>query len=139
MTRPTIVETEQNVRCRRLGSIVKRLRVPELIDDLAIESAVHEQALNGLRRLNYISGAANSIWNELMRVRRSDQALRILDVATGCGGGGLTVSRQVCGRNGNMSSPTVFFVYDALWRAVAGPIVLLGFDPGLAIEASLLC
>jgi predicted naringenin-chalcone synthase len=38
-----------------------------------------------------------------------------------------------------MSSPTVLFVLDEMLRnGIKPPIVLLGFGPGLAIEAALL-
>lgn len=51
----------------------------------------------------------------------------------------LAASRGVLARWGNMSSPTVLFVLDALRRQGAcGPCVLLAFGPGLTIEAALL-
>jgi predicted naringenin-chalcone synthase len=51
----------------------------------------------------------------------------------------LVASRDVLRRYGNMSSPTVLFVLEELRRSrVAGPTVLLGFGPGLALEAALL-
>lgn len=67
---------------------------------------------------------------------------RILDAAgTGLGlsPADLDVSRQVLAECGNMSSPTVLFVLDELRQAGRrGPCVLLGFGPGLAVEAALL-
>jgi len=40
---------------------------------------------------------------------------------------------------GNMSSPTVFFVLNQiLSQGVSGPVVMLGFGPGLCVEAALL-
>jgi predicted naringenin-chalcone synthase len=66
---------------------------------------------------------------------------RILDA---CGDGlglapeELAASREVLARYGNMSSPTVLFVLDALQqRGVDGPCVMLAFGPGLTIEAAL--
>ena len=60
------------------------------------------------------------------------QALDLSDAA-------LAPSYDVLRRCGNMSSPTVFFVLDALQqRGVEGATLALGFGPGLAIEASLL-
>jgi predicted naringenin-chalcone synthase len=48
-------------------------------------------------------------------------------------------SREVLGEFGNMSSPTVLFIVERLRRAGAPkPWVVLGFGPGLAIEAVLL-
>lgn len=50
----------------------------------------------------------------------------------------LSASYEVLRRYGNMSSPTVLFVLHELQSEVTGPIVALGFGPGLAIEACLL-
>lgn len=48
-------------------------------------------------------------------------------------------SREVLRRFGNMSSPTLLFVLDAaMQRGIPKPWVMLGFGPGLAIEAALL-
>jgi alpha-pyrone synthase len=53
-------------------------------------------------------------------------------------------SRAVLREFGNMSSPTVWFVVDRMRRpaanglGVTGPIVVLGFGPGLVAEAALL-
>lgn len=50
----------------------------------------------------------------------------------------LQASRDVLARHGNMSSPTVLFVFEELMRKNARmPCVFLGFGPGLAIEAFL--
>ncbi|VTT97150.1 chalcone synthase : Chalcone synthase OS=Synechococcus sp. KORDI-100 GN=KR100_07850 PE=4 SV=1: Chal_sti_synt_N: Chal_sti_synt_C [Gemmataceae bacterium] len=50
----------------------------------------------------------------------------------------LAASRGVFAEHGNMSSPTVLFVLDRLRRQGAtGPIVALGFGPGLVAEAAL--
>jgi predicted naringenin-chalcone synthase len=67
---------------------------------------------------------------------------RILDACVeglGLGADALDASRRVLAQHGNMSSPTVLFVLEELLQAgVRGPCVLLGFGPGLAIEAALL-
>jgi predicted naringenin-chalcone synthase len=51
-------------------------------------------------------------------------------------------SRRVLARHGNMSSPTVLFIVEEFRRAGDGealwPCVMLGFGPGLVIEAALL-
>ncbi len=48
------------------------------------------------------------------------------------------VSREVLAQNGNMSSPTILFILDALRRREAPlPCVSLAFGPGLTIEAAL--
>jgi predicted naringenin-chalcone synthase len=49
------------------------------------------------------------------------------------------VSREVLAEFGNMSSPTVLFILDRLYRAgAARPCVALGFGPGMFAEAALL-
>ncbi|TWU31381.1 type III polyketide synthase [Novipirellula artificiosorum] len=51
----------------------------------------------------------------------------------------LSASRDVLKQYGNMSSPTVLFVLKQLQRKqIAGPYVMLGYGPGLTIEAALL-
>jgi predicted naringenin-chalcone synthase len=51
----------------------------------------------------------------------------------------LQPSREVLAEYGNMSSPTVLFILDRLAdQNVSGPCVLLGFGPGITIEAALL-
>ncbi len=58
-------------------------------------------------------------------------ALRISDSA-------VDVSREVLAQNGNMSSPTILFILDALRsREAPLPCVSLAFGPGLTIEAAL--
>ncbi len=51
----------------------------------------------------------------------------------------LAHSREILRRCGNMSSPTVFFILRELLSAsVPYPYVILGFGPGLTIEAALI-
>ncbi len=52
----------------------------------------------------------------------------------------LAASRDVLVRHGNMSSPTVLFVLDAVRRRGDSdrPVAMLGFGPGLAVEGLLL-
>ena len=48
-------------------------------------------------------------------------------------------SRSVLREHGNMSSPTVLFVFDRMREAdTPGPIVALAFGPGLMAEAAFL-
>jgi predicted naringenin-chalcone synthase len=67
---------------------------------------------------------------------------RILDAcaaALGLTEDDLTPAREVLARHGNMSSATIFFVLERmLQEPMEGPIVALGFGPGLTIEAILL-
>jgi predicted naringenin-chalcone synthase len=51
----------------------------------------------------------------------------------------LQASREVLAEYGNMSSPTVLFILDRLTEnKVPGPCVVLGYGPGITIEAALL-
>jgi predicted naringenin-chalcone synthase len=66
---------------------------------------------------------------------------RILDAVEDCldlEENALCVSRAILSEYGNMSSPTVLFVLERMRRDVVGPCVMLGFGPGLTIEAALL-
>jgi alkylresorcinol/alkylpyrone synthase len=50
-----------------------------------------------------------------------------------------TASREVLARYGNMSSPTVLFIFDRLrGKEASRPCVALGFGPGMVAEAALL-
>lgn len=49
------------------------------------------------------------------------------------------LSAEVLAEHGNMSSPTVLFILDRLrLQGVTGPCVVMGFGPGLSLEAALL-
>jgi predicted naringenin-chalcone synthase len=67
---------------------------------------------------------------------------KVLDAAASALGldrASLAASRRVLAECGNMSSPTVLFVLDELQKlGRRGRCVLLGFGPGLTIEAALL-
>ena len=59
--------------------------------------------------------------------------------AVGLAGHLLDPSREILAEFGNMSSPTLLFILERLRdRGAARPCVLLGFGPGLAVEAALL-
>ncbi|MCA1686173.1 MAG: hypothetical protein LC745_09375 [Planctomycetia bacterium] len=67
---------------------------------------------------------------------------KILDAVQGALGldrPALADSREVLAGHGNMSSPTVLFILDRLiHRDAPRPCVVLGFGPGLVIEAALI-
>jgi SAM-dependent methyltransferase len=68
--------------------LAERNRQPEWMDQIGIDAAAHDQALNGLRRINAVSGAVGSLFTPLQALameRNHSQPLRILDLA--CGGG----------------------------------------------------
>lgn len=69
-----------------MSSLKVRNRQPELMDDPALATDLHHQALRGLRRVNAFSGSAGSIWKPIRELAaRQQRPIRILDVA--CGGG----------------------------------------------------
>lgn len=67
---------------------------------------------------------------------------RVLDAVEDClslHADALATSRAVLADCGNMSSPTVLFIVERLSKAgTTGPCVILGFGPGLTMEAALL-
>ena len=66
--------------------MIARNRVPELMDDPALDYESHAAALRGLARLNEASGSPASIWAEIKNeARLAVKPLRILDIATGGG------------------------------------------------------
>lgn len=63
-----------------------RDRVPELMDDPALDPAEHRRALAGLARLNAVSNSAGVLWPALAKLARElNRPPRVLDVATGSG------------------------------------------------------
>lgn len=66
-----------------------RVRVPELMDDPALDAAAHDQALAGLARLNAWSRSHRLLWDGIARhareVNAEGRALRVIDIATGSG------------------------------------------------------
>jgi 2-polyprenyl-3-methyl-5-hydroxy-6-metoxy-1,4-benzoquinol methylase len=71
----------------------ERNRQPEWMDQPGIDAAAHDQALQGLRRINAISGAVGSLFTPIQALAvalNHCSPLRILDVA--CGGGDNTVA-----------------------------------------------
>ena len=63
------------------------------MDDPALDPAEHRRALDGLARINRLSGTVGAFWPTLLQVAReargSGRPLRVLDVA--CGGGDVAV------------------------------------------------
>ena len=63
-----------------------RSRVPELMDNPALDPRAHHDALRGLARLNRVAGVDRLIWNIVApKLRRCAAPIRFLDVATGSG------------------------------------------------------
>lgn len=67
--------------------LTQRCRLPEVMDDPALDAHRHIQALRGLERINYWSGSVRIVWSPIHDLARKEGArsLRILDIATGAG------------------------------------------------------
>jgi SAM-dependent methyltransferase len=69
-----------------LSRLRTRERIPELMDDPALDPGEHRHALAGLARLNRVSGSAGVLWPAVRDLARElKRAVRVLDVATGSG------------------------------------------------------
>lgn len=69
-----------------LSALRRRERIPELMDDPAIDPAEHRRALAALARINRVSNSAGVLWPIIsVLARELDRPLRLLDVATGSG------------------------------------------------------
>ena len=69
-----------------LAGLRTRDRIPELMDDPAIDPVAHRRALAGLARLNRFSGSVGVLWPAIAKLARQLQrTIRVLDVATGSG------------------------------------------------------
>jgi 2-polyprenyl-3-methyl-5-hydroxy-6-metoxy-1,4-benzoquinol methylase len=70
-----------------IPSLTRRERIPELMDDPALDADAHHQALRGLARLNRWSRSDAVLWpvvDETSR-RNAGRPIKVLDVATGAG------------------------------------------------------
>lgn len=80
----------------------KRNRQPEWMDQIGIDAAAHDQALQGLRRINALSGAVGSLFTQIKALaaeQEHSRPLRVLDVA--CGGGDNSIAlAERCQREG---------------------------------------
>jgi len=65
----------------------ERRRKDEIMDDPQLEASRHVAALDGLARLNLLSGSARLVWKPILDLtrRRGLEKVRVLDVATGSG------------------------------------------------------
>jgi 2-polyprenyl-3-methyl-5-hydroxy-6-metoxy-1,4-benzoquinol methylase len=74
------------------------------MDDPSLDAAEHRRALDGLARINRISGTAGTLWPSLVHAAReagrSGRTLRVLDVA--CGGGDIAVALSRRARNAKL-------------------------------------
>lgn len=66
---------------------IRRLQ-PETMDAPDVDPKIHEDALKGLARINFISLAAKALWDPIKEIAKKNTAkrsLKILDVASGGG------------------------------------------------------
>lgn len=69
-----------------LAGLRTRSRVPELMDDPALDPDEHRRALSGLARINRFTDSAGVLWPAILALAHElDRPLRVLDVATGSG------------------------------------------------------
>jgi SAM-dependent methyltransferase len=69
-----------------LAGLRTRSRIPELMDDPALDPDEHRRALAGLARLNRVSDSAGVLWPTIAALARElERTVRVLDVATGSG------------------------------------------------------
>ena len=100
---------------------VVRTRLPDWVDGLLAE--------HGLRRGDVAGWACHP---------GGPRILSAVEESLGLDGDALAASRGVLRDHGNMSSPTILFVLNRMAGHVRGPVVALGFGPGLTFEAMLL-
>ena len=73
-------------RCRLLPSLHVRDREPELMDEPGLAPEPHHAALDGLRRINFLSASAGILWPAIRNLARSVKGpLRLLDIGSGGG------------------------------------------------------
>lgn len=65
----------------------QRCRLPEMMDDPALDARRHIQALRGLERINRLSFSARILWPAIRSLAQAvhPRPLRVLDIATGAG------------------------------------------------------
>lgn len=70
-----------------MDALQHRRRDPELMDDPGLDASHHEEALEGLARLNWVSGSVRLVWRPIVQLARQRRIehLRVLDIATGSG------------------------------------------------------
>ncbi|MBY0458475.1 MAG: methyltransferase domain-containing protein [Gemmataceae bacterium] len=69
-----------------LARLRTRERIPERMDDPALDPAAHLRALAALARINRVSGSAGVLWPAVAKLAaRLGRTVHLLDVATGSG------------------------------------------------------
>lgn len=87
LPRSGILPPWTSVRVRRVE--------PELMDRQDLDSALRQQALAGLRRINFFSLTVQHLWRPIEEIARgADRPIRVLDLASGGGDVVLGLSRR---------------------------------------------
>jgi SAM-dependent methyltransferase len=69
-----------------LAGLRTRSRIPELMDDPALDPTEHRRALAGLARINRFTDSAGVLWPAIAKLATElNRPVRVLDVATGSG------------------------------------------------------
>jgi len=73
-----------------------RDRQPELMDQPGLNAAVHQQALEGLKRVNFFSRTVDAVFRSIREysVAGNGRPLRVLDIASGGGDVAIEVARR---------------------------------------------
>lgn len=91
------LEIERMVDRSKMGGIpplrqgwlfMRRMRIPEWMDDPALDPAEHRRALRGLVRVNAVSFTGHQTWRAMKRVAGDlgpEKALRVCELASGGG------------------------------------------------------
>jgi len=70
----------------RIGNVADRVREEEVMDRPELDQRLHEQALTGLARLNWLSGSVGLVWPPIAGLASQlRRPLSVLDLATGGG------------------------------------------------------
>lgn len=87
LPRSGILPPWTNVRVRSIE--------PELMDRQDLDSTLRQQALAGLRRINFFSLTVHHLWRPIQEIaRKADRPIRVLDLASGGGDVVLGLSRR---------------------------------------------
>jgi SAM-dependent methyltransferase len=78
---------DDEMRAWPLGQLARRCRRPELMDQPGLDRAEHARALEGLRRINWLSRSHMILWPSIAGLAQIAPCtlIRVLDVASGGG------------------------------------------------------
>ena len=70
----------------QIGNVADRVREREVMDRPDLDQRLHQQALTGLARLNWLSGSVGLVWPPIAELgSQLGRPLSVLDLATGGG------------------------------------------------------